>query len=81
MPLQFPTDEETVLVLLERVNEAQRLAVRELREMQSQDSKKHKRKRSQTHNDGPDGIEVGASANVSVIKKGSKGSSNPKRFK
>jgi len=31
-PLQFPCEEETVLVLLERVNEAQRLAVREMRE-------------------------------------------------
>ena len=41
---EFPCDEETVLVLLERVNEAQRLATRELREMQAQDPKKRKRK-------------------------------------
>jgi len=41
---QFPADEATVLVLLERVNEAQRLASRELREMQAQDPK-HKKKR------------------------------------
>ena len=41
---QYPADEETVLVLLERVNEAQRLAMRELREMQAQDPKNKKRK-------------------------------------
>lgn len=40
----FPAEEETVLVLLERVNEAQRIASRELREMQAQDPKKKKRK-------------------------------------
>jgi ATP-dependent RNA helicase DDX47/RRP3 len=31
----FPAEESTVLVLLERVNEAQRIAARELREIQS----------------------------------------------
>jgi hypothetical protein len=45
--MQYPADEETVLVLLERVNEAQRLAARELREIQSQDPRKKKRKRAQ----------------------------------
>jgi ATP-dependent RNA helicase DDX47/RRP3 len=46
---QFPADESTVLVLLERVNEAQRIAVRELREMQASGEagdKRHKKKRS-----------------------------------
>jgi len=42
---EFPCDEETVLILLERVNEAQRLAAKELREMQSQDPRNKKRKR------------------------------------
>lgn len=41
---QYSADEETVLVLLERVNEAQRLAMRELREMQAQDPRHKKRK-------------------------------------
>ena len=31
---EYSTDEETVLILLERVNEAQRMASRELRELQ-----------------------------------------------
>jgi hypothetical protein len=48
---KFPADEETVLILLERVNEAQRLAVRELREMQAQDPKNKKRKRGNDKND------------------------------
>ena len=42
---EFPCDEETVLVLLERVNEAQRLAARELREITSQDPKNKKKKK------------------------------------
>jgi hypothetical protein len=33
--LKYACEEETVLVLLERVNEAQRLAARELRESQA----------------------------------------------
>ena len=45
---QYPADEETVLILLERVNEAQRLAVRELKEMQAQDPR-HKKKRKASH--------------------------------
>ena len=43
--MQFPADEETVLILLERVNEAQRIASRELREMQAKDAKGKKRRR------------------------------------
>jgi len=43
----YEAQEETVLVLLERVNEAQRLAVRELREMQQQDPKQKKRGRGE----------------------------------
>ena len=30
---EYPTQEETVLILLERINEAQRIATRELKEM------------------------------------------------
>ena len=41
----YETQEETVLVLLERVSEAQRLAAKELREMQEQDPKNRKRSR------------------------------------
>ena len=55
--LHFPADEETVLVLLERVNEAQRLAARELRELQAQDPRKKKRKRED--GDGEDGDDNG----------------------
>lgn len=42
---EFPADESTVLILLERVNEAQRLAVRELREMNANDPRNKKRNR------------------------------------
>jgi ATP-dependent RNA helicase DDX47/RRP3 len=48
---QYPADEATVLVLLERVNEAQRIASRELREIQSNGSKKKKRKVSNENDD------------------------------
>jgi hypothetical protein len=48
------------LVLLERVNEAQRMAVRELKEIQAQDPKNKKRRRdgdshNQNADDGEDG--------------------------
>ena len=42
---EYSTEEETVLVLLERVNEAQRLAARELRELQAQDPKLQRKKK------------------------------------
>ena len=60
----FPADEETVLVLLERVNEAQRLAARELRELQAQDPRKKKRKRDDEE-DGGEGGEGGGKADRS----------------
>ena len=41
----FPCDEETVLVFLERVNEAQRLAMRELKEMLAADPRNQKKKK------------------------------------
>lgn len=41
---EYPADEATVLVLLERVSEAQRLAARELREMQASEGSKGKGK-------------------------------------
>lgn len=59
-----------MLVLLERVNEAQRLAARELREIQADDSKKNKRKRKQNAVDGDEG---GASGGQDVIRKASQG--------
>jgi len=51
----YEAQEETVLVLLERVNEAQRLAVRELREMQQQDPKQKKRGRGDDEGGGGGG--------------------------
>jgi len=64
---EFPCDEETVLILLERVNEAQRLAAKELREMQSQDPRNKKRKRF-----GGDGDEGGDDKKVFENKKNNK---------
>jgi len=55
----FDVEEETVLILLERVNEAQRLAVRELRELQAQDPKNKKRKKDHGKDDTNDGGEGG----------------------
>lgn len=50
---EYPSEEDTVLVLLERVNEAQRLAARELRELQAQDPKANrKKKRREAEADG-----------------------------
>ena len=52
---EYPAEESTVLVLLERVNEAQRMAARELREMQSNDPKGRGRKRKAGLSDDADG--------------------------
>ena len=52
---QYPADEETVLVLLERVNEAQRIAQRELKEILAQDPRSKKRRRDADDADGDDG--------------------------
>jgi ATP-dependent RNA helicase DDX47/RRP3 len=51
---QFPAEEETVLILLERVSEAQRLAIRELREIQQsgEGGKGRKRRRGGMDTDG-----------------------------
>lgn len=43
---EFPADEETVLILLQRVSEAQRLADKEFRELQGQNNGRKKRHRS-----------------------------------
>ena len=51
----YDAPEETVLVLLERVSEAQRLATRELREMQQQDPKNKKRSRDEEGGQGDGG--------------------------
>ena len=54
--LQFPAEEATVLVLQERVNEAQRLAARELREMQNTEgSNGRNKKRKSSDGNGYDG--------------------------
>jgi ATP-dependent RNA helicase DDX47/RRP3 len=42
---EYPCDEDTVLILLERVSEAQRLAAREMRELNENDPKNKKRKK------------------------------------
>lgn len=52
---QFATDQSTVLIMLERVTEAQRMAVRELKEQQASDPRNNKRKRGGGGNDGEDG--------------------------
>jgi ATP-dependent RNA helicase DDX47/RRP3 len=52
---EYSTDEETVLVLLERVNEAQRLAARELRELQAQDPQLQRKKKRKEGEDGRGG--------------------------
>lgn len=52
---EFEVEEDTVLILLERVNEAQRLAARELRELQAQDPKNKKRKKGGDKDDTNDG--------------------------
>lgn len=52
---QFPADEETVLILLERVSEAQRLAVRELKEMQAQDPRNRKNGKNKRGDHGASG--------------------------
>lgn len=53
---EFPADQEMVLVLLERVTEAQKIATRELKEMQAQNGKSGKgKKRRNGDLDGADG--------------------------
>ena len=54
---EYKLDEETVLVLLERVNEAQRLATRELKEQLSARKSNGRRKRRQGDDDDVDGGE------------------------
>lgn len=70
---QFPADEETVLVLLERVNEAQRLAAREMRELQAQDPHKKKRKRGEGGGDDMDKHEGSDTVVKNVFKQGAGG--------
>jgi ATP-dependent RNA helicase DDX47/RRP3 len=78
---QFPADESTVLVLLERVNEAQRIAARQLREMQDSGEtgdKRHKKKRSR---EGPvDSKDAdGAEQNYDEVGAGGSNGSKKKR--
>ena len=82
---EYSTDEETVLVLLERVNEAQRLAARELRELQAQDPKlqRKKNKRKGGEGDGGDGGMVSSALKESARpnQRGSDKSTKVKRHK
>jgi ATP-dependent RNA helicase DDX47/RRP3 len=52
---EYPLDEETVLVLLERVNEAQRLATRELKEQLAAMKQSGRRKRGHGEDEGMEG--------------------------
>lgn len=70
---EFPADEQTVLILLERVNEAQRLAVRELRELQAQDPKNKKRKKGGGEDDEDGGDNAGHGEGGRDTKKGKGG--------
>lgn len=71
---KYPADEETVLVLLERVNEAQRIAQRELKEILAQDPRSKKRRRDADDADGDDGdiTESFASSKKNQFKAGNK---------
>lgn len=51
---QFPAEEQTVLILLERVSEAQRIASRSLRELQAQDPKNNKKRKKRQGDEGGD---------------------------
>lgn len=71
---QFPCDESTVLVLLERVSEAQRIASREFREMQQSQNPKNKKRRRREN--GPsagdgEGGDDGGNEQESAAKAGS----------
>jgi len=55
---EYKLDEETVLVLLERVNEAQRLATRELKEQLAARKTHGRRKRDRQGGDGNDDDDV-----------------------
>ena len=62
-----------MLVLLERVNEAQRLAAREMRELQAQDPHKKKRKRGEGDGDDQDKHEGSDTVVKNVFKQGAGG--------
>jgi ATP-dependent RNA helicase DDX47/RRP3 len=71
---EYPTDEDTVLVLLERVNEAQRIAVRELKEMQAQEAAGGKGKKGKKGGfpDEEDGADVDGDVRAALKKKNKK---------
>jgi ATP-dependent RNA helicase DDX47/RRP3 len=67
---EFPAEEDTVLVLLERVSEAQRLASKELREIQASATKGGKFKRSRGGgDDGGDGEDAASIVKNAIDKK------------
>ena len=66
---EFPAEEDTVLVLLERVSEAQRLASKELREIQDSTGKNGKLKRRRGHGDDEEGEEDAAAIVRNAIEK------------
>jgi hypothetical protein len=78
MITQFEADEQTVLVLLERVTEAERVAIKQLKEMQSTDGSMRGKKRGRNEE-----VEDGENAEAIVrnaIKKRSTGpKKNPRR--
>jgi len=67
---EFPCEEDTVLVLLERVSEAQRLASKELREIQQSTSKGGKFKRGRGGDgDGDEGEDAASIVKNAIDKK------------
>lgn len=73
---EYKLDEETVLVLLERVNEAQRLATRELKEQLAARKSSGRRKHRQTEDDVDCGEEEGLQSIIQKqLKKGYGGGS------
>ena len=76
--LEYKTDEETVLVLLERVSEAQRLATRELKEQLASKSKsvgrRHRKRKGDDDDEGGGGGDLEHSLKKQ-IKRGYQGGS------
>lgn len=66
---EFPAEEDTVLVLLERVSEAQRLASKEMREIQASSSKGGKFKRGRGGEEGEEGDDAASIVKNAIDKK------------
>ena len=80
---EYKADEETVLILLERVSEAQRIAARELRELQLGGGKKGGKKRGRHDEDDEEdgGEERSGDAATKVLARGGGGGGGGRGFK